>query len=135
MSILSSPIAGLYKIKRLGKRIFDGKIQLFKKSGSILKIRFRVAFSPQKTGCSEQKPFLYVNTTMKRYNGAVCEQLETFIQERVYHETNRQVPRPHTTSQTIRAFTDAYPETFRSVPFKGAVAVQKTTAHRILSFS
>jgi hypothetical protein len=83
----------------------------------------------------EQKPFLCVNTSMKRYNGAVCEQLETSIQERVYHETIRQVPRPLTTPQTIRAFTGAYPETFRFVPFKGAVEVQKTTAHRILSLS
>jgi len=79
--------------------------------------------------------FLRVDTIMTRYEEAVCKHAKTSIPERVYHETDRQVPRSHSTSQAIRAFTGVYPETFNFVPFKGAVAVQKTTAGRILSFS
>jgi hypothetical protein len=92
-------------------------------------------FHHKKHPSREQKPFLRVDILMKRYNGAVCKHVKTSIQERVCHETVRQVTRPHTAAQAICAFTGVYSETFNSVPFKGAVTVQKSAACRILSFS
>jgi hypothetical protein len=104
----------------MGTRIFNGKIQIFSKkvkgfSKSISTCRFR---HKNPVG-HEQKLFLRVDTIMKRYNCAACKHVVTSIQERVYHETVRQV----------------YPETFNFIPFKGAFTIQKSAACSVLSFS